>query len=73
MLTLINQHTKQPVFSSNSIYGILDILLMNWGNDPNFTLTYDQDAATIIVNNMDFLIKYVETTGAIRGEDFTNE
>jgi hypothetical protein len=61
------------VFSSNSIYGIIDILLMNWGNDPNFTLTYDQNAATIIVNNMDFLIKYVETTGTIRGEDFTNE
>lgn len=73
MLTLINQHTKQPVCSSNSIYGLLDILLMNWGNDVKFTLTYDQDAATIIINGMDFLIKYVETTGAQRGEDFTNE
>ena len=73
MLTLINQHSKQPVFSSNSIYGIIDILLMNWGTDPNFALTYDQDAATIIVNDMDFLLKYVETTGAQRGEDLTNE
>lgn len=73
MLTLIRKTTNQPMFRSNSIYGILDILLMNWLNDPNFSLAYDETTGTIIVNDIDYLLKYTEMNGNPRGEDTTNE
>ena len=38
MVTLIDPETGQPLFSSNSIYGIYDIILMNWGKMFDFKL-----------------------------------
>lgn len=73
MLTLILQSTGVALFSSNSIYGILDLLFMNWGPDPNFHLIYDQDAGTITVNGVDYLLQYHALGGNPRGEVLISE
>lgn len=73
MLTLIRQSTGQPLFSSNSIYGILDLLLMNWANDQGFQLSFDQAAGTITVNGIIYLLEWHELTGSQRGEVIIDE
>ena len=59
MITMYKTTTNEPVWSSNSIIGIVDILLMNWGNDPNFALEFDEDTMLLTVNNTEYLLKYV--------------
>lgn len=73
LLTLIRHSTNQPLFSSNSIYGILDLLLMNWANDDNFTLIYDAVAEMITVNGIDYDLEYHPLAGNPRGEELINE
>lgn len=73
MLTLISQNTGQPLFSSNSIYGILDLLLMNWGTDPNFDLAYDDDTHIIIVNGINYELRYNPLSDNPRGEVLISE
>ena len=73
MLTLIRQSTDQPLFSSNSIYGILDLLLLNWGNDQGFQLSFDQAAGTITVNGTLYLLKWHDLAGSQRGEALIDE
>lgn len=68
LLTLIRQSTGQPLFSSNSVYGILDLLLMNWANDPNFHLQYDGEASIITVNDVVYLVQYHPLADNPRGE-----
>lgn len=68
MLTLIRKSTGQALFSSNSIYGIIDLLLMNWATDPNFHLVYDEEAATITVNGVAYLLEYHPLADNQRGE-----
>ena len=67
MFTLIRNSTNQPLFSSNSIYGILDLLLMNWANDDNFTLIYDAVIEMITVNGIDYDLEYHPLAGNPRG------
>lgn len=73
MITLIQQATGQPLFSSNSIFGILDLLLMNWANDQGFQLSYDQTAGTITVNGTRYLLEWHDLAGNQRGELIINE
>lgn len=73
MLTLIRQSTGQPLFSSNSIYGIFDLLLMNWGTDPNFSLEYDDDVRTITVNGITYDLQYNPLSDNPRGEVLISE
>lgn len=73
MITLIRQSTGQPLFSSNSIYGILDLLLMNWANDQGFQLSFDQAAGTITVNGVIYLLECHDLSGNQRGEVIINE
>lgn len=73
MLTLIRHSTGQPLFSSNSIYGILDLLLMNWANDPDFHLVYDEEAATITVNEIAYDLVYHPLADNPRGEVMIDE
>ena len=73
MFTLIRHSTTQPLFSSNSIYGILDLLLMNWANDDNFTLIYDAVVEMITVNGIDYDLEYHPLAGNPRGEVLINE
>lgn len=73
MITLIRQATGQPLFSSNSIYGILDLLLMNWANDQDFQLVFDQAASTITVNGVIYLLEWYDLAGNQRGEVLINE
>ena len=73
MFTLIRHSTNQPLFSSNSIYGILDLLLMNWANDDNFTLIYDALVEMITVNGIDYDLEYHSLAGNPRGEVLINE
>ena len=73
MLTLIQQSTGQPLFSSNSIFGVLDLLLMNWANDQDFQLSYDQTAGTITVNGTLYLLEWHDLSGNQRGEVMIDE
>lgn len=73
LLTLIRQLTGQPLFSSNSIYGILDLLLMNWANDQGFQLSFDQAAGTITVNGTVYLLEWHDLAGNQRGEVIIDE
>ena len=73
MLTLIQQSTGQPLFSSNSIFGVLDLLLMNWANDQDFQLSYDQTAGTITVNGTLYLLEWHALSGNQRGEVMIDE
>lgn len=73
MLTLIRQSTGQPLFSSNSIFGILDLLLMTWANDQGFTLSFDQSAGTITVNGTVYLLEWHDLAGSQRGEVMIDE
>ena len=73
MLTLIQQSTGQPLFSSNSIFGVLDLLLMNWANDQGFQLSYDQTAGTITVNGTLYLLEWHDLSGNQRGEVMIDE
>jgi hypothetical protein len=73
LITLIRQATGQPLFSSNSIYGILDLLLMNWANDQDFQLVFDQAASTITVNGVIYLLEWYDLAGNQRGEVLINE
>lgn len=73
LFTLIRHSTNQPLFSSNSIYGILDLLLMNWANDDNFTLIYDAVVEMITVNGIDYDLEYHPLAGNPRGEVLINE
>ena len=73
MLTLIRQSTGEALFSSNSIYGMLDLLLMNWGPDPNFHLVYDQDVGTLTVNGVDYSLQYHALGANPRGEVLISE
>ena len=73
MLTLIRQSTGQPLFSSNSIFGVLDLLLMNWANDQDFQLSYDQTAGTITVNGTLYLLEWHDLSGNQRGEVMIDE
>lgn len=73
LLTLIRQSTGQPLFSSNSIYGILDLLLMNWANDQDFQLSFDQAADTITVNGTVYLLEWHDLAGNQRGEVIIDE
>lgn len=73
MITLIRQSTGQPLFSSNSIYGILDLLMMNWANDQGFQLSFDQTNGRITVNGTVYLLKWHDLSGNQRGEVMTDE
>ena len=73
LITLIRQATGQPLFSSNSIYGILDLLLMNWANDQGFQLSFDQAAGTITVNGTVYLLEWHDLAGNQRGEVMIDE
>ena len=46
---------------------------MNWGPDPNFNLVYDQDAGTLTVNGVDYLLQYHALGGNPRGEVLISE
>lgn len=59
MFKMVHDTTGQPTWSSNSIIGIIDIMLMNWGNDPGFTLIYDDETKKLIVNGVSYTLKYI--------------
>lgn len=60
MLTLYDAQTQQPLFRSDSIWGILDLIFINWGNHPNFKLTYDSKTNKIEVFNREYDLLFTE-------------
>lgn len=69
MFRIVNANTNGLLFSSNSIYGIIDLFLINWGRLPDFTINIDMPNKIITFNNENYMIEYVNIATPPRGEE----
>ena len=69
MFRVVNTKTNSLLFSSNSIYGIIDLFLINWGRLPDFTISIDMTNKIITFNNENYMIEYVNIATPPRGEE----
>ena len=69
MFHIINSKTNSQLFSSNSIYGIIDLFLINWGRLPDFTINIDMTTKIITFNNENYTIEYINIATPPRGEE----
>lgn len=69
MFRIVNTKTNGLLFSSNSIYGIIDLFLINWGRLPDFTISIDMTNKIITVNNENYTIEYINIATPPRGEE----
>ena len=69
MFRIVNTKTNGLLFSSNSIYGIIDLFLMNWGRLPDFTISIDMTNKIITFNNENYTIEYINIATPPRGEE----
>ena len=69
MFRVVNTKTNSLLFSSNSIYGIIDLFLINWGRLPDFTISIDMTNKIIMFNNENYTIEYINIATPPRGEE----
>lgn len=69
MFRIVNTKTNGLLFSSNSIYGIIDLFLINWGRLPDFTINIDMTKKIITFNNDNYTIEYINISTPPRGEE----
>ena len=69
MFRVVNTKTNGLLFSSNSIYGIIDLFLINWGRLPDFTISIDMTNKIIMFNNENYTIEYINISTPPRGEE----
>ena len=69
MFRIVNTKTNGLLFSSNSIYGIIDLFLINWGRLPDFTISIDMTKKIISFNNENYTIEYINIATPPRGEE----
>ena len=69
MFRVVNTKTNSLLFSSNSIYGIIDLFLINWGRLPDFTINIDMTNKIITFNNENYTIEYINIATPPRGEE----
>ena len=69
MFRIVNTKTNGLLFSSNSIYGIIDLFLINWGRLPDFTIDIDMTNKIIVFNNENYTIEYINIATPPRGEE----
>lgn len=69
MFRVVNTKTNSLLFSSNSIYGIIDLFLINWGRLPDFTIKIDTANKIITFNNVNYTIEYINIATPPRGEE----
>ena len=69
MFRVVNTKTNGLMFSSNSIYGIIDLFLINWGRLPDFTINIDMTSKIITFNNDNYTIEYINISTPPRGEE----
>ena len=69
MFRIVNTKTNGLLFSSNSIYGIIDLFLINWGRLPDFTINIDMTNKIITFNDENYMIEYVNIATPPRGEE----
>ena len=69
MFHVVNTKTNSLMFSSNSIYGIIDLFLINWGRLPDFTIKIDMTTKIITFNNENYTIEYINIATPPRGEE----
>ena len=69
MFRIVNTKTNGLLFSSNSIYGIIDLFLINWGRLPDFTINIDMTNEIITFNNENYTIEYINIATPPRGEE----
>ena len=69
MFRIVNTKTNGLLFSSNSIYGIIDLFLINWGRLPDFTINIDMTTKIITFNNENYTIEYINISTPPRGEE----
>ena len=69
MFRIVNTKTNCLLFSSNSIYGIIDLFLINWGRLPDFTINIDMTNKIITFNDENYMIEYVNIATPPRGEE----
>ena len=69
MFRIVNTKTNGLLFSSNSIYGIIDLFLINWGRLPDFTINIDMTKKIITFNNDKYTIEYINISTPPRGEE----
>ena len=69
MFRVVNTKTNSLLFSSNSIYGIIDLFMINWGRLPDFTISIDMTNKIIMFNNENYTIEYINTATPPRGEE----
>ena len=69
MFRVVNTKTNSLLFSSNSIYGIIDLFLINWGRLPDFTINIDMTNKIITFNDENYMIEYVNIATPPRGEE----
>lgn len=69
MFRVVNTKTNSLLFSSNSIYGIIDLFLINWGRLVDFTISIDMTNKIIAFNNENYTIEYINIATPPRGEE----
>ena len=69
MFRIVNTKTNGLLFSSNSIYGIIDLFLINWGRSPDFTIKIDMINKIITFNDENYTIEYINIATPPRGEE----
>ena len=69
MFRIVNTKTNNLLFSSNSIYGIIDLFLINWGRLPDFTIKIDMTNKIITFNDENYMIEYINIATPPRGEE----
>ena len=69
MFRIVNTNTNSLLFSSNSIYGIIDLFMINWGRLPDFTISIDMTNKIIMFNNENYTIEYINIATPPRGEE----
>ena len=69
MFRIVNTKTNCLLFSSNSIYGIIDLFLINWGRLADFTIKIDMTNKIITFNDENYMIEYVNIATPPRGEE----
>ena len=69
MFRIVNTKTNGLLFSSNSIYGIIDLFLINWGRLPDFTIKIDMTNKIITFNDENYTIEYINIATPPRGEE----
>ena len=69
MFRVVNTKTNSQLFSSNSIYGIIDLFLIKWAGLPDFTINVDMTKKIITFNNENYTIEYINIATPPRGEE----